>query len=415
MTAPQPPIRPATHIAKPAMPRLAMLRATLGDEGFRLFFPLAAAHAALWPFLWIAVQGYGLAGATVIAPSVWHMHEMIIGAFGASLIGFLTTAFPEWTDTARPKGRVLWGLAGLWGVARLIGLIGIDALTPLAALADLAWIGALVAYGLVISWRRRTDRLLAFSAWLAGLWVAEAAIRWQMIVGDSWLAGEATKTAGLIFLGLLGLALARITPPVTNLVLDPSEETSPYRPHPGRLNLAPGLVALVVAARVAHLSDPVTGWLMIAAGAAFIDRVAEGFVGPEALRAEIIALALTPALAGAGLIWLGAAGLGADLAPAGGWHLALMGGLGAGVMAVQSIAGLFHTGRSLPVSAAVKCALVLLIAATALRIAPETGLADPGMAHLAASVVWAAGFGLWIWRYWPLISDPATLGLHEGC
>lgn len=51
----------------------------------------------------------------------------------------------------------------------------------------------------------------------------------------------------LVYLGLLGLVLARITVPVTNLVLDPSEETSPYRPHPGRRNLAPGLVALAVA------------------------------------------------------------------------------------------------------------------------------------------------------------------------
>lgn len=398
---------------------LATARPTLGavltDEGFRLFFPLAALHAALWPFLWVAVGGYGLAGATEIAPSVWHMHEMLFGAFGAALLGFLTTAFPEWTDTRPLKGRALWGLAALWGTARLIGLIGLDALSPLAALCDLGWIAGLFGYGLWLSWHKRSDQLLAFLLWIAAFFAAQVQTRLAMLAGDSFAASEAVKTAGLVFLGLLGLALARITVPVTNLVLDPSEETSPFRPHPGRLNLAPGLVALALAGRWLGLSEAVNGWLMIAAGAAFLDRVAEGFVGREALRAELLALMLPAALAGAGLIWLGAGALGAPLGAAGGWHLALMGGLGLAVLAVLSIAGLFHAGRSLPVPGAVRAAIAAHLAATALRLAPELGLLEPFAAHLLASILWALAFGLWLMRYWPLLSDPSTLGKHEGC
>ena len=387
----------------------------ISDEGFRLFFPLAAFHAALWPFLWVALQDYALLGATKIAPTVWHMHEMLFGAFGAALIGFLTTAWPEWTDTAPLRGRALWGLAGLWGGARIIGLLGLDALTPFAALCDLGWIAALVVYGLRLSWRARTDTLLAFLAWLSAFAAFEAVTRAQMTLGDSFAATEAVKTAGLVFLGLLGLALSRITVPVSNLVLDPSGATSPYRPHPGRLNLASGLVALVIAARIAGASEAVTGWLMIAAGAAFLDRLAEGFIGRAALRAEIVALMLPSALAGAGLIWLGAVGLGADLSTAGGWHLALMGGLGLAVLAVMSISGLFHTGHSLPLPGAVRGTLTLLLASVVLRLAPETDLLDPFHAHLAASVIWAAGFAVWLWRYLPLLADPETLGDHDGC
>lgn len=386
----------------------------ISDEGFRLFFPLAALHAALWPFLWVALQDYALLGATEIAPTVWHMHEMLFGAFGAALIGFLTTAWPEWTDTAPLRGRALWGLAGLWCGARIIGLFGADALTPLAALCDLGWIGALVVYGLRLSLRQRTDTLLAFLAWLSAFAAFEAVTRAQMTLGDSFAATEAVKTAGLVFLGLLGLALSRITVPVTNLVLDPSGTTSPYRPHPGRLNLASGLVALVIAARIAGVSEAVTGWLLIAAGAAFLDRLAEGFIGRAALRAEIVALMLPPALAGAGLIWLGAVGLGADLSTAGGWHLALMGGLGLAVLAVMSISGLFHTGHSLPLPGAVRVALTLLLASVALRLAPEAELLDPFLAHAAASILWAAGFAVWLWHYLPLLANPETLGDHDG-
>lgn len=257
MTAASPPnLRGSVALGfVPPEPRLA---AVLSDEGFRLFFPLAALHAALWPFLWVVVAGYGLPGTTVIVPAVWHMHEMVFGAFGAALLGFLTTAIPEWTDTPRLKGRALWGMAALWATARVVGLVGLDALTLLAALADIGWIAELVGYSLWIMRVKRSTSLLAFALWLAAFLGTEAAARFWMIAGDGFLAGEAVRTGGLVLLGLLGLSLARIGVSVTNLVLDPSEETSPFRPSPGRLNLAPGLVAIAVAARVAGAGEAVS-------------------------------------------------------------------------------------------------------------------------------------------------------------
>jgi uncharacterized protein involved in response to NO len=79
----------------------------LTDEGLRLFFPLAALHAALWPVLWIFVFAFGLPLAQDMPPGLWHAREMLIGAYGAALIGFIVSALPEWTDTPRPRGRVL--------------------------------------------------------------------------------------------------------------------------------------------------------------------------------------------------------------------------------------------------------------------------------------------------------------------
>jgi uncharacterized protein involved in response to NO len=88
-----------------------------------------------------------------------------------------------------------------------------------------------------------------------------------------------------------------------------------------------------------------------------------------------------------------------------------MGGLGLGILAVFCIAGLMHTGGTLPFGRAAKLALLCLIAGTALRVAPDLGyLALPGPAHGAASIVWAAAFLIWLKAYWPAISDPATMG-----
>ncbi|WP_287883131.1 MULTISPECIES: NnrS family protein [Paracoccus] len=382
------------------------LHRVLSDEGFRLFFPLAALHAALWPLLWVALWSFDLPFARQIPPGIWHANEMIFGAWGAALLGFLTTAAPEWTDTPRLRGRPLWWLAALWGLARIAGLLGADALILPAMLADLAWLVLLLAYFLKVSLEQRTTRLLSFAGWLFALTLAGLMARMAMLAGQAEAAAEWLRIAGLVFLGLLALALARITVPVTNIVLDPSERTSPFRPHPGRLNLSAGLVALALIGQVAGLSPAVAGFLWIAAGAAFMDRMAEGFVGPEAFRAEIMVLMAAAGFAGVGLLGLGAAALGAPWAEAGPLHLALMGGLGLGVLAVLAIAGRFHTGQGLGLNWQTRAAFVLAAAAVLLRALPEMGLMPwpPGPLHLVAAVLWAAAFLLWLADYWPAIS-----------
>jgi len=400
-------------LADPAAP--ARLFATLGDEGFRLFFPLAAMHAALWPLLWAVAFGFDLPLATQTPPSLWHANEMLVGAFGAALIGFLTTAVPEWTDTPPLRGRALYALAALWLAGRLVGLSGWDGAGALGAAADLAWLLACLAYLARVSWLRRTDRLAPFLFWLALFAALVGWMRFGFATGDVAAAQTAARCVGLAFLGLLGVALARITPPVTNLVLDPTERSSPFRPHPGRRNLAPGLVAVAVAGELAGLSPEAAGWLHVAAGAAFLDRAAEGFIGRAFLRAEILMLAGSSALSGAGLMLLGMAGLGAPWGPAAGLHAAFMGGLGMGVLAVFSIAGRLHAGRPLGLSRRGRVAALLLLGAVALRVLPDLGAIPqpPGPPHALASALWAGAFLLWLADLWPALTDPAGCGARR--
>ena len=375
-----------------------------GEEGFRLFFPLSALYAAVWPAMWVLALGFDLPLVRSVPPSLWHAHEMLVGAFGAALIGFLTTAAPEWTDTEPPRGRVLWLLAGLWFCGRVVGFFGWDGLGALGALADLGWMVFLLVFLLRLSWRRRTDVLLAFAFWLALLLSATAAARLGFVFGDVQDAARALQMAGFAYLGLLGLALARITVPVTNLVLDPSERTSPFRPHPGRLHLAPGLTCVAMAGELAGVSAAVSGFLLIAAGACFVDRVAEAFIGREALRAEIMMLSGASALAGLDLILAGAARLGAPWSELSGLHVAFMGGLGLGVYPVFSIAGLLHTGRPLGLPLTVRFGAVLLVLSVALRLAPDLGFILPGPLYGLAVIAWSAAFLLWLVIYWPIVT-----------
>lgn len=387
------------------------LLAVMSDEGLRLFFPLAALHAALWPLLWALLWSFDLPLIETTAPGQWHAQEMIIGSFGAALLGFLTSALPEWTETPRLRGRALFVLAGLWGVARLVGLFGSEQLIPVAAAADQAWLLFLLAYVLFLSWRRRTGGLIGFDALLAVLAGAAGTLRYAMLQGDFDTGETAIRLATFAFLGLLGLALSRIAVPVTNLVLDPTEVTSPYRPHPGRSNLAPGLMGLLLLAEAVGLSETVRGYLAVAAGAAFLDRVAESFVGHEAFKMELAGLALSSGFAGVGLIVGGLSLIGLDLSFVGGLHLMLMGGLGIGVLAVLSIAGLLHTGQPLHFSRLTKMAFLLITSAVLLRVAPEFGpeMLPPGGRHSLAAICWTVSLLLWLKTYVPLLWSPATL------
>lgn len=389
--------------------RLTLAAAT--NEGLRLFFPLAAWHAALWPLLWALLWQFDLPMASETAPGQWHAQEMIFGAFGASLIGFLTSALPEWTETERLEGRPLLVLAALWSIPRLTGFIGWEPAIALSGLIDAAWLLFLAGYAARLAVRLRLANLTGFVFFLLMLAFAAASLRWSMITGDFDGGERAIRVAIAAFLGLLGLALARITVPVTNQLLDPSEETSPYRPHPGRVNLAPGLAGLLALAEALPLSDAVTGYLAIAAGAAFLDRVAEGFVGHEGLEWELAGLWLASGLAGTGLLVTGLSDIGLPLSRMAGLHITLMGGLGLGVLQVLSIAGLLHTGQKLRFHRRTKVALLMVVAALAARIAPEfiDGLALPGGPHTLAALLWAASLILWSTVYVPLLWSPETI------
>lgn len=382
------------------------LLAVLTDEGFRLFFPIAALYAALWPFQWVLVFGLDLPLVRSTPPALWHAHEMIFGAFGAALIGFITTAVPEWTDTKRLQGKPLLILAALWLTGRLIGFFGADRLGVIGALCDLAWLSFLIVYMLRLTLVRRTGRLLAFIGWIGALTLCAALVRYGFHTENIELASQMLRRGGLVFLGLLGIALARITVPITNLVLDPTRSTAPFRPHPGRLNLAPGLIVVAVIVDLLGCSPETCGYVLIAAGAAFMDRVGEAFIGKEALRAEIMVLAGSSALAGIGLVLTGAAKLGAAVPELAGLHVGLMGGLGLGVLAVFCIAGLLHTHQTLGLPRAAKFAIWLLIAAVVFRILPDTDFMPqlPGSPYVLAAFFWAAAFLVWLKCYWPAIS-----------
>lgn len=377
-------------------------------EALKLFFPVAAAHAVLLPLIWVTVLAFDLPFARQVPVGQWHAHEMIFGTYGAALAGFLGSAMPEWTDTKPRSGRALLLLLALWLPGRLIGFLGADALIVLAALTDFAFPCLLLVYVTRPLIERHSTRHGSFAIWIALFALLELSIRTAWLLGETTLSGRLLHAALAVFLVFLSLAIARINVVVVNHALDPSGETTPYRPHPGRRNLSAGLVGLQLVAALVAPESSAPAWLALAAAAAFFDRLAEWFIGRAVLRLEVLALAAANAFGGLGFLVLGLAGLGAPLAPATGLHLLSVGALGLAVMAVFVIAGLRHSGRDLVLPPAAKLALVLMAAAALMRVLPELGIGESllGLHHALAAALWSASFATWLVGFWPILNDP---------
>lgn len=385
-------------------------------EGLRLFFPVAACHAMLSPLLWVALFVFALPFAHDIPVSQWHAYEMIFGTYGAALAGFLTSAMPEWTDTRPRRGRALLILLWLWLPGRMIGLVGLDALVAVATVTDLAFLGLLFWYVLEALIERGSTRHASFAVWVALFWLIELAVRVAWMAGMIDVAARLLHAALMVFVIFFSLAVARINVAVINLALDPSGETTPYRPHPGRQNLTAGLVAVYAVAALAAPGSTVPAYLALAAAAAFFDRLAEWFVGTAAFRTHVLALAGANLFAGGGFLVIGLAGLGFPFASATGFHALSVASLGLAVLSVFIIAGLRHTGRALDLPWQAHAAVMAMVVAGLVRVLPEIGIGTflLGKHYVLSACLWSLAFAIWLAGFVPLLKHPLDEADGDG-
>ncbi|HEX5091225.1 MAG TPA: NnrS family protein [Burkholderiales bacterium] len=121
----------------PPSPPVDPARFALFDLGFRPFYLLAGAYAALAVPLWAAEYAGWLPGPGIL----WHAHEMIFGYAFAVIAGFLLTAVRAWTGRPTPVGAPLAALAALWLAGRALAFVSL----PAAAWAGVAFAVALAA------------------------------------------------------------------------------------------------------------------------------------------------------------------------------------------------------------------------------------------------------------------------------
>lgn len=373
--------------------------------GFRPFFLAAALYAAVAMLLWQGFLAWGVGVPAVPGGAVvWHAHELIFGFGGAAIAGFVLTAVPEFTASAAFGRRRALGLSLLWLGARaaywLSGSFA-GAGAALAALLELAFVGALIATVLPRLWLDHERRHLSFAWALAALWLVLAGFHADVLRG-AWPMRWLLAAVGVMMV-LIVIALSRISMRIVNDAMQAERagggeaadaELAEYRARPPRRNLLIFTVSLFTAVHFLLPASAIGGWLALATAAAALNLLNDWHIGRALYTRWALLLYATYWLLALGHALIGAALLGAPLAPSAGLHLLTAGAMGVSIFAVLCIAGRTHSGLELDARPWVVVAAGALVAAALTRAAAgAAGLPSASLMALAAAL-WVLGYTL---------------------
>ena len=385
--------------------RKAMSITPLFRLAFRPFFLGACLLAALAIPLWLLALG-GMTGGWQPAGGwlAWHRHELLFG-FGLAIIaGFLLTAVQTWTGRPGLSGAPLAVLVALWLAARLGWLLNVP--WPLLALLELSFPLAVAGVMGWTLWKVRQTRnypivlVLVLLAVADGVSLVDASLQRQAVLAGLWLVAA-----------MMGLIGGRVIPWFTQRGLGRVEADKPW-PRLDYLLLGGSiLVALCYATGVALFPSLWLGALFAVLGLGHLLRLVR-WQDRELWQVPLL-WSLHLAYAWLALACLGMAlwHSGAPLNPSLAVHALTVGAMGGLILAMIARVTLGHTGRPLQPPRGMGLAFVLLNLACVCRVLLV--LVWPVAALWLAGVCWCCGFGLYLWRYGPMLWRERVDG-HPG-
>ena len=362
--------------------------------GFRPFYIGGALVAALTVPLWVAMFLGALSWQPVVAPVLWHAHEMLFGFAVAIIVGFLMTAGKAWTGLATPRGRALGALIALWLTARVASLTGPYALYAVLDMALLPVVAAILVRLLIQS---RNYRNLPLGLILALLAAANMAFH-GAVSGVLSVPVMTPLHAGLSLIIMVECVMAgRVIPAFTmavtpglKLVIEVGVERTTL-----------GVTALGLALWV-FAPASLVGFFVLALSALLqVKRLLGWKSNVTRTRPILWILHAAYAWIPVGLLLLAMAQLG-WVSPSAGIHALAVGATGGLIIGMITRTARGHTGRPLTVSKPEVLAYGLVMSAAVLRVllpmvAPELYVAS----LLAAAVLWSVAFLMYLWVFTP--------------
>jgi uncharacterized protein involved in response to NO len=371
--------------------------------GFRPFYLLAAAFAAVSVPLWIAA----LAGLPV-PPRIdmaWHMHEMVFGFAVAVVVGFLYTAGFNWTKLWTPRGGHLAAIAGVWVAGRAAML----AAPPLpAALVDAVFL-PLAAFPLYRVLKRSGNRRNMFLVGLLGMLALVNLLYHAAALG--WLAMNPLRPihAAIMLVVVMEVAIGgRVIPMFTANAVPGTRPVQNAR----RDKAAMLLTVLAGAAWSGGAPAPIVAVLAVFAAVGQGARLA-GWQPQRTWRNPLLwILHLSYAWIPCGFALLAFAqyGVGTEGAAL---HLLTVGSLAGLVIGMITRTALGHTGRALKAGRGETLMFVLVQAAVLARFAAAVVPAARMPLLVLAAGCWSAGFAAYLFKYLPYLTSPRADG-REG-
>jgi uncharacterized protein involved in response to NO len=380
------------------------------SAGFRPFFLLAASWAAIAIPLWLAVFAGRTGLPSLLAPSVWHVHEMIYGFGAATVAGFLLTAIPNWTGRMPLQGGPLAVLVLLWAAGRAAVLVSGWIGAPAAMALDLAFPAAFLAVVAREIVAGRNWRNLPMLAALALIFAGNLLVHLDAI-GAAGTAALGNRLGIATLLMLISLVGGRIIPSFTgNWLAKQRPDVAPPRAFDAFDRAVLVLTALALLAWVAAPEALAASWLAMAAGAAVALRLAR-WRGHAAWREPLLwVLHLGYAWLAAGLLLLGINGLVEVLPSTAALHALTAGAIGTMTLAVMTRATLGHTGQALTAGPGTTAIYGLVTLAALARVL--AGAAGPAYEPLLmlAGAAWSGAFGLFVLLYGGPLLRPRVRG-----
>ena len=370
--------------------------------GFRPFFVLGAAWAVIALALWLAALLHGLALPSAFDPLAWHRHEMLYGFVGAMVAGFLLTAIPNWTGRLPIAGWPLATLAALWLAGRLAvlwsGAIGLG----LAALLDVGFYAVMAFVGAreILAAKNRNLPLVA----MVLLFGTADALDYASVAGLI-ADGEAGFRAGIALVTLMISVIGgRIIPSFTRNWLAKRGHEQGLPGQPNRFDLAVIVfTALALLGWVLAPNEPMTGGMLVAAGALQLVRLARWGGWRTVSDPLLLVLHVGYLWVPAGLALLGWSLLDSAIPRTAAVHALTAGAMATMILAVTTRATLGHTGRELRAGAVTIGAYWLVTLGALLRLAASLGLIDYRAGLELSGALWAGAFVLFLLAYGPIL------------
>ena len=387
-------------IAEP--PRPAPRGFALWQLGFRPFYLLASAFAALSILLW-SLQFTGHLPRPYLPTPLWHAHEMLFGFTLAVVVGFLFTAGRNWSGLPTPTGGKLVALALLWLAGRVL------VLTPwgwASALVNAAFpIAAAIALAIPFV-RSGNRRNYFFIALLAMLGCASFFVHLEqlgVVAVPGWAGIQVALDVVLFILCVMG---GRVIPMFTNNGVPGAQA----RRQPWVEKAALGSVLALLAADVLRLPAAV---LVAVAGVAAMAHLARWVLWQPwvTLRTPLVwVLHLA-------YLWI-PVHLAMRACAAAGWmatspaaHALTVGAIGGLIIGMMTRTARGHTGRPLRADGRdVVCYVLVALAAFVRVLAPVVAPAAMLEAILVSGVLWSAGFAMYFVAYWNVLTRPRLDG-----
>ncbi|OWW19456.1 NnrS family protein [Noviherbaspirillum denitrificans] len=371
--------------------------------GFRPFYLLAAAFAAIAVPLWIA-RYFGNLGALTHIDLNWHMHEMVFGFAIAVIVGFVFTAGRNWTGLWTPRRGHLAALAGLWVAGRLAMLF---APPVLAAVVDLLFL-PLAAYPIYrVLKRTGNKRNMFLVGLLCLLTVVNAAFHASALGLLQASTVSAVQAAILVIVMIESVIGGRVIPGFTANAIPGVKPVT----HEKRDKIAIALTAMAAFAWIVHVPGPLAGAVAAAAAIAQATR-SIGWMPHVTMRKPILwILHLSYAWIPVGLFLLALASWGVTTSSAA-FHVLTIGSMAGLIIGMITRTALGHTGRPLTAGKSELAMYVLIQAGVVARMLAAANLLRPEML-VATAACWSAAFILYVLVYAPYLMAPRVDG-REG-